>query len=82
MYEIRIEPAVNGVIVKVGCKTFVFNDKEQMCVELLAYLRDPIGREKRWRENYPELGESCEVQGDAPMETSTFPQPGRNEVRF
>lgn len=48
--EINIVPVLNGLVVKVGCQTVVFNDIKQFIFELETYLKDPERVEKIYRE--------------------------------
>ena len=38
-YEVAIKQVENGLVVRVGCKHFVFEDVDKMVVELRAYLQ-------------------------------------------
>ena len=40
MKEVHITPVLNGFIVKVGCKTLVFESVERLTKELARYLKD------------------------------------------
>ncbi len=44
---ITISAVLNGWIVQCGCQTLVFHDRDTLVRELDAYLRDPVGTEKR-----------------------------------
>lgn len=52
VYDVSIKKVVNGCIVAVGCKTFVFNDTDKACQEISAYLKDPVATIKRYKEEY------------------------------
>lgn len=52
VYDVNIKKVVNGCIVTVGCKTFVFNDADKACLEIGEYLKDPVATIKRYREVY------------------------------
>lgn len=49
--KITIEAVLNGYIVKVGCQTVVFNDRNVMVCDLESYLANPQAMEKHYREN-------------------------------
>lgn len=51
-YEVSIQKAVNGFIVKVGCKTFVAPSWELVSDQLGRYFKDPEGTEKAYAERY------------------------------
>jgi hypothetical protein len=53
MHDIRIQSARNGVIVQVGCQTFVSNDIDKTCREVARYLKEPEEVEKEYAEKYP-----------------------------
>ena len=84
MHRIIIEKAVNGIIVKIGCATFVAEDVVKGMDWLATYLRDPEPTEKWWRGKYPELGlNNCPRPSEPPtMETATsrLTQLGRTPV--
>jgi hypothetical protein len=46
--EIKINAALNGFIVNVGCQTVVFNDAKKMCEEILTYVTKPNETEKKY----------------------------------
>lgn len=48
-YAIEIRKVNNGFIVAVGCKTFVFEERQRMQHYIDLYLTDPIGTEKAFR---------------------------------
>lgn len=52
MYNINISKADNGFIVKVGCKTLVFEQQPTMISELSRFLSDPHAVEKEYRQKY------------------------------
>jgi len=54
MYDINISKVVNGVIVKVGCRTFVFNSIDLAMDEIKGYILDPKVVEEEYKEVYPE----------------------------
>lgn len=60
---IIIERVTNGVIVKVGCQTFVFEKISIACEEIGAYLRDPREAAKRWESEIKEW-----TKNNAPVE--------------
>jgi hypothetical protein len=45
---IAINAVANGWTVTVGCQTLVFTNVQVMAAELVAYLTDPDGTEKRY----------------------------------
>jgi hypothetical protein len=51
MYNIQIEYALNGLVVRVGCQTVVFESIDGFLQELNQYLREPRKTEVRWRKN-------------------------------
>ena len=53
MREVKIKKALNGFIVRVGCKTLVFEKKEKMLGDLGLYIDDPSGTEKAYLKAYP-----------------------------
>lgn len=57
-HNITIHHAVNGLIVKVGCQTLVFNSTHDFIKELSNYLRDPKETTESWEEAYPALKEA------------------------
>lgn len=52
MREIRINPALNGFIAKVGCQTLVFNTVEALVEHLGGYLKNPEEYEKEFLEKH------------------------------
>ena len=52
VFDIKIVKAVNGCIVTVGCKTFVFSDIHKAMVEIGEYLTYPVSTIKRYKEKY------------------------------
>ena len=48
IYEVIITKAENGFIVRVGCKTFVFNEWSQVAAGLEEYYKDPIAARKKF----------------------------------
>lgn len=52
MRTITISPAMNGLIVKVGCQTLVFENHDHFITALTNYLANPDGVEKEWLETY------------------------------
>jgi hypothetical protein len=50
--DIHINKVVNGIVVLVGCKHFVFTDIETMLDELRKYLCNPRKTEKEYMERY------------------------------
>lgn len=51
MRDIRITPALNCYILKVGCQTIVFNDRGTMLTELGRYLEKPADVEREYIDN-------------------------------
>lgn len=49
-YAISIRPASNGFIVTVGCKDFVFEDRERMLQKIGEYYSNPAEVEKKFRD--------------------------------
>lgn len=47
---IYIEPLLNGYLVRVGCSSVAFTDKEKLCRELRDYLDRPVEVEQRYME--------------------------------
>lgn len=52
MREIRINKALNGYIVNVGCQTLVFTDIGEVCTELTRYAAEPEKVEKEYLHRY------------------------------
>lgn len=46
--EIRIEQLAYGFIVRVGCKSFAIETKEQLIKKLTQYINNPEETEKLW----------------------------------
>lgn len=51
MREVIITPALNGFIVRVGCKTLVFESIAMVCQELSRYQHRPEEVEKEYIEH-------------------------------
>jgi len=51
MKEVRIEPVLNGWIVRVGCASVVALSKESMLSEIGRYIDDPEGVTKEYAAN-------------------------------
>ena len=51
---ITIEQVMNGFVVTIGCQKAVFNDIENLCQQLQAYVADPKATEAvyGWDEKY------------------------------
>lgn len=45
---IQIEPVFHGFIVRVGCKTLVFESADTLVKELKAYLKNPEKAQREW----------------------------------
>lgn len=70
-YPINIERLINGVEIKIGCKTFVFNDIDVGMLELAAYLKNPRMAIAHWKGIQPEYFEGFTDDGferDVPQE--------------
>lgn len=50
LYNIKINPVLNGYRVVVGCQTIVFQTLAEMCKCIHEYYQDPEATEQRWRE--------------------------------
>lgn len=51
MKEVRIEPVLNGWIVRIGCATIVALSKEVMLSEIGRYIDDPKAVEREYSAN-------------------------------
>lgn len=51
-YDVIIKRAENGMIVKAGCMTFVFEDLDHGLNEVAKYVRNPSKIEKEYMEKY------------------------------
>lgn len=51
MKEVRIEPVLNGWIVRIGCASVVALNKEAMLSEIGRYIDDPGGVTKEYAAN-------------------------------
>ena len=49
MYNIQIEPVLNGYVVRVGCQTVVFETTDKLLDELRRYMADPQRVEKEYQ---------------------------------
>jgi len=78
--DIKIKAVLNGFIVECGCQTIVFNNIDELTVELNRYLNSPDKVEKYWMSNsinskhtspsIPESGRpSCETPVCEPRES-------------
>jgi hypothetical protein len=69
-YEIKITCSSNkGFIVKVGCCTCVFSNKEDLLSALKEYLDDPEGMEKKYNEANKGQDLEDEVESTLPDDT-------------
>ncbi|HEY5960938.1 MAG TPA: hypothetical protein VIV60_30490 [Polyangiaceae bacterium] len=63
--EITIIPVLNGYICNVGCQRVVFQDRNQMILELNKYLENPDEVEKEYIKNAvnktQDMPRNCEV---------------------
>ena len=50
MYDVLITPLDYGFIVKVGCKRFALESRENLIRELTAYINNPGETVRGWRE--------------------------------
>lgn len=64
MYEIGIRKVTNGVIVTVGCMTFVETDTKKALSYIYEYLTNPEAAHKRWGKRVDESYEGL----DEPVE--------------
>jgi hypothetical protein len=68
MYKIEVIKAVNGIILIIGCRTYVNEDIDKGCQDLARFLKDPDVVEKEYAAHYPNwssgttVGTSEEVQ--------------------
>jgi hypothetical protein len=53
MYKIEVMKAVNGIILIIGCRTYVNEDINKGCQDLARFLKDPEGVEKEYEVRYP-----------------------------
>ncbi len=59
-YQINIEQARNGYVVRVGCWTLVFDSQVRMLAELARYFDNPNQVEREYREKYePDSLKGC-----------------------
>lgn len=70
MYKITIEGVSNGWVVKVGCKTFVSENKDKMLSEIGRYIDKPEEIEKEYMEKFAALA----------VNKSNEPQQARGET--
>ena len=56
MHNIKIEPAINGWIVNIGCSTFVAEDKDTMLKEIGRYIDSPREVEKEYMDKAKNKG--------------------------
>ena len=56
MHDIKIKPASNGWIVKIGCQTFVAEHKDHMIKEVSRYIDNPCEVEKEYMEKAKNKG--------------------------
>ena len=75
MYKIEISKAVNGIIMVIGCRTYVNNDIDYGCRELARFLKDPERVEKEYAGKYPDW-ESTAVRGSC-VEAGADCEPGQ-----
>lgn len=54
-YAISIEPQHYGYLVRCGCKSFVFEDKERMVAKISQYYADPSGVQKAFMDGVFDL---------------------------
>jgi hypothetical protein len=66
-YQINIEQARNGYIVRVGCWTLVFDNQVRMLAELARYFDNPDQVEREYREKYEPDSLIAKAHGLAPM---------------
>ena len=45
-YEVQIAKCENGFIVRVGCKTFISKEWEEVSLGLAEYWKDPVNAKK------------------------------------
>ena len=50
--EVKIQKVLNGYILKIGCKTVVFEQKNQMLLELARYYDNPQAVEKEYMDKF------------------------------
>lgn len=81
--EIGIFPNANGITVKVGCITLVYQQTQLNVFhdDLARYLTDPVGTEKeirkRWHIEQPEDAEATEERPTPMRRTQPEPNTGR-----
>ncbi len=67
MKEVRIEPVLNGWVVRIGCATMVALSKEGMLSEIGRYIDDPKGVEKEYATNAVNQGTYSPDGGAVPQ---------------
>ena len=78
MREITIVKVLNGLVVRVGCQTLVFNTNEEFLQELKAYLDNPAETEQRFLTKYGQDKSSFAVGAEpqyAQQEQAPTPAP-------
>lgn len=81
MKDIRIEPAVNGWIVHVGCAPLVTMSKEAMLSEIGRYIDNPNAVEKEYAANAVNQGAYTpdEASGEAPRRAESSRERAQQE---
>ena len=75
MYEAKIVRVINGVIIKVGCNNFVFNDINEGMEQLGKYYINPAAAMRDWKVRLTAFSEHQAVMADGP----DVPQPTQPE---
>ena len=75
MYNIQIEPVLNGFVVRVGCQTVVFETTDKLLDELRRYMADPQRVEKEYQTqaiNAGKLRGTLETAAEPPQPMATM----------
>ena len=72
MNPVNIQKAVNGYIVNVGCKTFVFTEVDGMIADLSGYLEDPQKMVQEYCSRYGEAALLGYEEANAPQLQGTI----------
>ena len=70
MYEAKIVRVINGVIIKVGCNNFVFNDINEGMEQLGKYYTNPAAAMEDWKVRLTAFSEH---------QSAMVPEPARPE---
>ncbi len=77
MREVRIEPVLNGWIVRVGCASVVAMSKEAMLSEIGRYIDDPEAVEKEYAANAVNQGTYQPDGGAVPQSEPSMQEESR-----